>query len=121
MPNDNDRFGGSPGDIAKDGSSIYSAADFTEEVMAYYQQERAALGTPWGDKNLEGDDFAKDYDKVFTQLEENFNIYMKALVQATADTADNLVKTAKNLDGTESANEEIAAVPNPGTGSGGRR
>ncbi|MFI6576132.1 hypothetical protein ACIBFB_10030 [Nocardiopsis sp. NPDC050513] len=121
MSNGNDRFSGSPEDLARDGSYIYSAAEFTQETMSNYEQVRVPLGTPWGDKTLEGDDFAKDYDKVFTQLEENFDIYTKALVKATADTADNLLKTARNLGGTESANEEIAAVPGTDTDSGGRR
>ncbi|MEV2275673.1 hypothetical protein AB0I72_08805 [Nocardiopsis sp. NPDC049922] len=126
MPNPEGNFGASPDELTRDSTWIFEGAEFTKKVMKEYQTQRAALSTPWepwGDPNLEGDDFAKDYGTTFTQLEEGFGIYMNAVVQATADTAEKLFKTGRNVRTTEDENEETAVLPDPrsGTGDGGRR
>ena len=122
MPND-DHLSASPEGVAHRSANVHEAAEFTSRLRQDFVAAREPLGTPWGDTNLKGDDFAKDYDKVFVPMEENFALYLDALVQATQDTADNLLKTAKNLGGTEDTNEEIATVADPDSQGGpqGRR
>jgi hypothetical protein len=122
VPNDG-RFAAEPDGVAHSGGNIHEAAEFTSKLKADYEAAREPLGTPWGDVTLKDDEFAKDYDKVFRPMEENFRLYLDGLVKATQDTADNLLKTARNLDGTEGVNEEIATTVDRGSqqGPGGRR
>ncbi|WP_304455308.1 hypothetical protein [Nocardiopsis sp. YSL2] len=123
MPNDNDHLSASPEGVAHRSANVHEAAEFTSRLKQDFVAAREPLGTPWGDKTLKGDDFAKDYDKVFVPMEQNFALYLDALVKATRDTADNLLATARNLGGTEDVNEEIATVGDPDSQSGpqGRR
>ncbi|KOX13767.1 hypothetical protein [Nocardiopsis sp. NRRL B-16309] len=123
MPNNDDGLSASPDGVAHSSFNVHEAAEFTSRLKRDFVAAREPLGTPWGDKNVTGDDFAKDYDKVFVPMEQNFALYLDALVQATQDTADNLLKTARSLSGTEDVNEETAAVVDPDAQDGrqGRR
>ncbi|MFV2198536.1 hypothetical protein [Nocardiopsis sp. LOL_012] len=118
-----------PEGVGRDSVEIYEAAQFAAGLHKDYRQARQAWegpNTPWGDVNLEGDSFAKDYDKVFPELEKAFDTYLSYLVEATAQTADQLLGTAWNLDAAEDENVKVADSGSPdlnggADGSGGRR
>ncbi|WP_028649440.1 hypothetical protein [Nocardiopsis sp. CNT312] len=118
-----------PEGMTRDSAWIYEAAEFTAKIQEEHRQAmraRETQGAPWGDVNLEGDSFAKDYDKVFPDLEEAFSLYLSYLAQVTEQAADRLWETGRNLDTTEDENVHVADSGSPDAnrgadGSGGRR
>ncbi|WP_159941008.1 MULTISPECIES: hypothetical protein [unclassified Nocardiopsis] len=108
-----------PEGMNRDGSRIHDAADYTDEINAWYTASRAAMGIPWGTKG----EYAEQMAKIFVPLEENFRTYLDFLVRAQRDAADRTMRTAGNFGNAEEENVDISSRVHPGTGpgSGGRR
>ncbi len=109
-----------PENIKRDGTRIYDAADYTDELVSYTrsgreQIEAACGGPPWGSKG----EYAEQMQKNLGEAEEKLYMLLDYVAVAQRQAADGTFRSGDRLGGTEDLNNDISGNIMPGTG--GRR
>lgn len=119
MHNPGEGLSAFPEGISRDGSRIYEAADYTDELVNTARTAREELGVPWG----ESGDYAKEMEDILGPAEETLWQLLDLIAVAQRDTADSTIDMANGFHQAEEANHGLAAAADVGTKGiqGGRR
>ncbi|MEU0491511.1 hypothetical protein ABZ249_19950 [Nocardiopsis sp. NPDC006139] len=99
-----------PEGIRRNGSRIYDAADYTDELIAHTRAAREPLGVPWGTKG----EYAEQMQKNIGEAEEVLYTLLDLIAVAQRQAADGTLDMGGSFQGTEDANIDLGGTFTPG-------